>query len=103
MGFKTIAKFIKIEFPGALPLVFGGLKIAGALVVRVGFRPILLAGAVLYLAGLLMLAAAQGFLGVLAGAGLLIGVALACTASAMAQATSSRVVPTAAGNAASSR
>jgi NitT/TauT family transport system permease protein len=33
MGFKTIAKFIKIELPGALPLVFGGLKIAGTLVV----------------------------------------------------------------------
>ena len=76
-------------------LAWGLLQpIAGALVVRLGFRPILLAGAVLYLAGLLMLAAAQGLLGFLAGAGLLIGTSLACTASAMAQATASRVVPT---------
>src|ERR1700738_3693491 len=75
-------------------LTWGVLQpIAGALVVRLGFRPILLAGAVLYLAGLLMLAAAQGLLGFLAGAGLLIGTSLACTASAMAQATASRVVP----------
>ena len=46
----------------------------------------------LYLAGLLVLAAAQGLFGVLAGGGLLIGISLACTASAMAQATASRVV-----------
>ena len=76
-------------------LTWGLLQpLAGALVVRLGFRPILLAGAVLYLAGLLVLVAAQGLLGFLAGAGLLIGAALACTASAIAQATASRVVPT---------
>jgi predicted MFS family arabinose efflux permease len=67
--------------------------VTGALVVRAGFRPILLGGAALYLAGLAVLAAAQGFIGVLAGGGLLIGASLACTASAMAQATASRVVP----------
>ena|SRR5437870_3444273 len=66
-------------------LTWGLLQpIAGALVVRLGFRPILIGGAVLYSAGLLMLAAAQGLLGVLVGAGLLIGMSLACTASAMA-------------------
>ena len=75
-------------------LTWGLLQpIAGALVVRLGFRPILLAGALLYLAGLLALATAQDLLGVLAGGGLLIGVSLACTASAMAQAAASRVVP----------
>ena len=75
-------------------LTWGLLQpIAGALVVRLGFRPILVAGAVLYLAGLLTLAAAHDLLGVLAGGGLLIGVSLACTASAMAQAAASRVVP----------
>ena len=75
-------------------LTWGLLQpIAGALVVRLGFRPILVAGAGLYLAGLLTLAAAQDLLGVLAGGGLLIGVSLACTASAMAQAAASRVVP----------
>jgi len=75
-------------------LTWGLLQpIAGALVVRLGFRPILVAGAGLYLAGLLTLAAAHDLLGVLAGGGLLIGVSLACTASAMAQAAASRVVP----------
>jgi predicted MFS family arabinose efflux permease len=48
---------------------------------------------VLYLAGLATLAAAQGLVGVLIGAGLLIGTSLACTASAMAQAAASRAVP----------
>jgi len=66
----------------------------GALVVRLGFRRILVSGAVLYLAGLLVLATAQGMLGFVAGAGLLIGASLACTASAMAQAVASPVVPT---------
>src|SRR5476649_646823 len=75
-------------------LTWGVLQpFVGALVVRLGFRPILVAGAVLYLAGLLVLAAAQGMFGFVAGAGLLIGASLACTASAMAQAAASRVVP----------
>jgi len=66
---------------------------AGALVVRTGFRPVLLGGALLYVAGLAVLACAHGMAGVVLGAGLLIGVSLACTASAMALATASRVVP----------
>jgi predicted MFS family arabinose efflux permease len=66
---------------------------AGALVVRTGFRPVLLGGALLYVAGLAVLACAQGLLGVVLGAGLLIGLSLACTASAMALATASRAVP----------
>jgi predicted MFS family arabinose efflux permease len=65
----------------------------GALVVRHGFRPILVGGALLYPAGLVALASAQGMFGVLLGGGLLIGMSLACTASAMAQATASRAVP----------
>ena len=77
-------------------LVWGFLQpITGVLVVRVGFRPVLLGGAVLYLAGLAVLAGAQGMLGVAIGAGLFIGTSLACTASAMAQATVSRAVPAA--------
>src|SRR5258708_4665451 len=62
-------------------LAWGFLQpVAGALVVRTGFRPILMAGTALYIAGLAMLAAAQGLAGVIVGAGVLIGLALACTA-----------------------
>jgi MFS family permease len=67
---------------------------AGALAVRVGFRPIMLTGAFFYVAGLLVLAGAGGVFSVIVGAGLLIGVALACTASGMALAVGSRAVPT---------
>jgi MFS family permease len=75
-------------------LAWGLLQpVAGALVVRLGFRPILVGGAILYIAGLALLAAAKGMLGVTIGAGLLIGASLACTASAMAQAAVSRAVP----------
>ena len=75
-------------------LAWGFLQpVAGALAVRLGFRPVMLAGSVLYAAGLLLFANAQGFLGVLLGAGILIGVALACTASAIALAVGSRAVP----------
>src|SRR5215510_6222713 len=56
---------------------------AGALVVRVGFRPVMLVGAVLYCAGLVSMATAQGRFGIILGAGVLIGIALACTASAI--------------------
>jgi MFS family permease len=66
---------------------------AGALAVRVGFRPVMLSGAFLYVAGLLVLASAGGVFGVIIGGGLLIGVALACTASAIALAVGSHVVP----------
>jgi MFS family permease len=77
-------------------LAWGFLQpVAGALVVRLGFRPILMGGAVLYLAGLASLAAAHGMLGIVLGAGLLVGTSLACTASAMAQAAASRAVPAA--------
>jgi MFS family permease len=75
-------------------LAWGFLQpITGMLVVRVGFRPILSAGAVLYLAGLATMAGAQSMLVIAVGAGLLVGTSLACTASAMAQATVSRAVP----------
>ena len=67
--------------------------VAGALAVRVGFRAIMLAGSVLYLAGLILLANAHGLIAVLLGAGVLIGIALACTASGMALAVASRAVP----------
>lgn len=69
--------------------------VAGGLVVRCGFRPILLGTVGFYLAGLLAFAAAQGSLGIMLGAGVLIGLALAGTASAMAMAVASRAVPVA--------
>ena len=75
-------------------LTWGLLQpVAGALAARHGFRPILLSGVALYLAGLAVLAVAQGLPGVVLGAGLMIGTSLACTASAMALAVSARVVP----------
>src|SRR5689334_18356517 len=63
-------------------LVWGMLQpIAGALAVRVGFRGLMLAGALAYLLGLVVLWTAHGLAAVLLGAGFLIGIALACTAS----------------------
>jgi predicted MFS family arabinose efflux permease len=75
-------------------LAWGFLQpVAGLLAARLGFRPIMLAGTALYLAGLALFASAQGLLGVMLGAGALIGVALACTASAIALSVGSRAVP----------
>jgi predicted MFS family arabinose efflux permease len=74
-------------------LTWGILQpVTGALVGRLGFRPILVGGALVYLAGLATLACSQGMIGLVLGAGLLIGISLACTASAMAQAAASRAV-----------
>ena len=65
----------------------------GALAVRMGFRKIMLSGATLYVLGLACLAMAQGVATVTLGAGVLIGVALACNASAIANSVASRAVP----------
>ena len=75
-------------------LAWGFLQpITGALAVRTGFRPILLAGAVLFVSGLAVMAAAQGMVTVMLGAGVMIGAALACVAAAMALSVASRAVP----------
>ena len=66
--------------------------LAGAWAVRLGYRPLMLAGSLLYLVGLLLLATAQGLLGVMLGAGLAIGASMACTGSAMAMAVAARPV-----------
>ena len=75
-------------------LAWGFLQpFAGALTVRYGFRPIMMIGAALYVAGLVLMASAHGLLGVVLGAGLLIGMSLACTAAAIAMSVTARAVP----------
>lgn len=74
-------------------LIWGLLQpIAGAMSVRFGFRTIMLIGALLYALGMLVLALATNRWSVILGAGCLIGVAMACTASAIAMSVASRVV-----------
>ena len=75
-------------------LVWGFLQpLAGLWAARYGFRIVMTAGAVLYALGLLALATATGYFGVMLGAGLLIGPALACIGSGIAMAVASRPVP----------
>jgi predicted MFS family arabinose efflux permease len=75
-------------------LAWGFLQpFAGAFTVRFGFRPIMMAGAAFYIAGLALMAGAQGFLSIMIGAGVLIGMSLACTASAIAMSVAARAVP----------
>jgi MFS family permease len=75
-------------------LAWGFLQpLAGAMTVRYGFRAIMVVGSLLYVAGLVLMASAQGFLSVMIGAGVLIGVSLACTASAIAMSVATRAVP----------
>lgn len=75
-------------------LAWGFLQpFAGALTVRYGFRAIMVAGALLYVAGLGLMAGANGFLSVMIGGGILIGMSLACTAAAIAMSVAARAVP----------
>jgi predicted MFS family arabinose efflux permease len=75
-------------------LAWGFLQpLAGAFTVRFGFRSIMMLGALLYIAGLSLMAGAQGFVSVMIGAGVLIGMSLACTAAAIAMSVATRAVP----------
>src|SRR6266849_2377902 len=75
-------------------LAWGFLQpLAGAMTVRFGFRTIMMVGALLYVAGLSLMAGAQGFRSVMIGAGVLIGTSLACTAAAIAMSVAARAVP----------
>jgi predicted MFS family arabinose efflux permease len=75
-------------------LAWGFLQpLAGGMTVRYGFRAIMVIGAVLYIAGLALMATAHGFLSIMIGAGALIGASLACTAAAMAMSVAARAVP----------
>ena len=74
-------------------LAWGFLQpFAGAIAGRYGFRPVLMVGVVAYLIGLALLGVAHSALEVTLGAGVLIGLALACTASGMALSVASRPV-----------
>ncbi|HYF19814.1 MAG TPA: MFS transporter, partial [Ramlibacter sp.] len=66
---------------------------AGALAVRVGYRPLMVGGGVVYLAGLALLATANRIAPVIVGAGIAIGAAMACTGPALAMAVAARAVP----------
>jgi predicted MFS family arabinose efflux permease len=75
-------------------LVWGFLQpLVGGMAVRYGFRSIMVIGAVLYVAGLALMATAHGFPSVMIGAGVLMGASLACTAAAMAMSVAARAVP----------
>jgi len=75
-------------------LAWGFLQpLAGALTVRYGFRSIMVIGSFFYLAGLALMASAHGFLAVMIGGGVLIGMSLACTAAAIAMSVAARAVP----------
>jgi predicted MFS family arabinose efflux permease len=75
-------------------LAWGFLQpLAGALTVRYGFRAIMVIGSLFYIAGLVLMASAHGFVSVLVGGGVLIGTSLACTAAAIAMSVAARAVP----------
>ncbi|MCO6418639.1 MFS transporter [Siccirubricoccus sp. KC 17139] len=65
---------------------------SGALVARFGYRPVMLAGTLAYLAGLAVMATASSRYGIWLGAGVLIGLALACTTSSIAMGVAARPV-----------
>jgi len=66
--------------------------LAGAIADRFGCRPVTVTGTLCYAVGLLVTSFAAGGFGLTLGAGVLIGVALACTASNLGMAASVRVV-----------
>ena len=66
--------------------------IAGMFIDRYGPRWIALGGSLIYIAGVLLTATAQGRWAITLGAGVLIGVALSCTASTIAANIAARVV-----------
>ena len=75
-------------------LAWGFLQpLAGAMTVRYGFRPIMVVGALLYIAGLVLMTTAHGLVSVMIGGGALIGTSLACTAAAIAMSVAARAVP----------
>ena len=75
-------------------LAWGFLQpLAGAMTDRYGFRPIMVVGSLLYIAGLALMAGAHGVISIMIGGGVLIGTSLACTAAAIAMSVAARAVP----------
>ncbi|MEX1035878.1 MAG: MFS transporter [Sneathiella sp.] len=67
--------------------------LAGMFADRWGFRPIMVAGAISYVVGMSLLASANGVLMVIIGAGICVGIAMACSSFAMTLSVTSRLVP----------
>src|SRR5215475_13299170 len=65
---------------------------AGAIADKYGTRWVVLAGSLTYIAGLLLTVTAHSTLPIVIGAGLMIGIALACTASGITANIAARVV-----------
>ena len=65
----------------------------GVLVIRVGFKKVMVVGSFLYLLGIIILAMANGVVAVTIGAGFFIGCALACNGSGIGMAVATRAVP----------
>ena len=65
----------------------------GALADRIGLRPVMMAGGLLYALGLSLMHYVPNAIGLLWGPGVLIGVALSCSASVLSMASASRAVP----------
>ncbi|WP_169567530.1 MFS transporter [Sneathiella limimaris] len=75
-------------------LVWGFCQpIAGIAADKWGFRPVMLVGAISYLVGMLTMASANGAWMILFGAGICVGIGMACASFAMTLAVTSRLVP----------
>lgn len=66
---------------------------AGMFADRWGFRPVMVGGAISYAIGMLCLANANGTMMVIIGAGVCVGIAMACASFAMTMSLTSRLVP----------
>nr|WP_206376430.1 MFS transporter [Sneathiella chungangensis] len=67
--------------------------LAGIFADRWGFRPVMVAGALSYVAGMALLTNAEGAIMVIIGAGICVGIAMACASFAMTLSVTSRLVP----------
>ena len=66
---------------------------AGMFADRWGFRPVMVSGAISYAIGMIFLANASGTIMVIIGAGIFVGIAMACASFAMTLSLTSRLVP----------